>query len=80
MLLQAVLRGMAVGLGTVVGASILVSLLLYMLSQIDFLPIIGDWATEIANEIRASTGMDQPATDAQAGNDTPAVPDGDATE
>ncbi|MEM9550356.1 MAG: DUF5665 domain-containing protein [Pseudomonadota bacterium] len=58
MLLQALLRGMAVGLGTVIGASILVSALLYMLSQIDFLPIIGDWAKEIAAEIRASTGVE----------------------
>ncbi|NRB33937.1 MAG: hypothetical protein HRU31_04185 [Rhodobacteraceae bacterium] len=58
MLLQALLRGMAVGLGTVVGASILVSAVVYMLSQIDFLPIIGDWAKEIAAEIQRSIGVD----------------------
>ncbi|MCV6587072.1 MAG: DUF5665 domain-containing protein [Marinibacterium sp.] len=58
MILQALLRGMAVGLGTVVGASLLVSVLLYMLSQIDFLPIIGDWAAQIAQDIKASTGVD----------------------
>jgi hypothetical protein len=69
MLLQALLRGMAVGLGTVVGASILVSVLLYMLSQIDFLPIIGDWATEIASEIRSSTGMDGAGNGAASGTD-----------
>ena len=74
MLLQALLRGMAVGLGTVIGASILVSMLLYMLSQIDFLPIIGDWAKEIASEIRVSTGHDA-ASSASPANDT----SGDAT-
>jgi len=58
MLWQALLRGMAVGLGTVIGASILVSMLVYMLSQIDFLPIIGDWAKDISQEIKASTGAD----------------------
>ncbi len=57
MLFQAVLRGMAVGLGTVVGASILVSLFLYMLRQIDFVPIIGDWANQIQQEISATSGI-----------------------
>lgn len=64
-MLQALLRGMAVGLGTVVGASILVSILLFMLSQIDFLPIIGDWAREISHEIRTKTGVEP------IGNSTP---------
>jgi len=46
------LRGLAFGLGTVLGATILVSLLVYTLSTIDFIPIIGDWAKEIADRIR----------------------------
>lgn len=45
------LRGLALGLGTVVGASVLVSVLAFALSQIDFLPIIGEWAAEIARQI-----------------------------
>ncbi len=44
-------RGLALGLGTVLGASILVSVSVYLLAQIDFLPIIGDWAAQIAREI-----------------------------
>lgn len=44
-------RGLALGLGTVVGASVLVSILAFALSQIDFLPIIGEWAAEIARQI-----------------------------
>jgi len=47
------LRGLALGLGTVVGATILVSVAAYFLSRIDFLPIIGTWAGEIAKEIQA---------------------------
>ena len=58
MLWNALLRGMAVGLGTVVGASILVSMLLYFLSQIDFVPIIGDWAREISSVITEATGSE----------------------
>lgn len=48
------LRGLAFGLGSVVGATILVSALAYSLSQIDFIPIIGDYASEIAKEISVS--------------------------
>ena len=44
-------RGLATGLGTVVGATLLVSVLLYFLSQIDYIPIIGEWASEIADQI-----------------------------
>ncbi|MEL7343324.1 MAG: DUF5665 domain-containing protein [Pseudomonadota bacterium] len=46
------LRGLAFGLGTVVGASLLVSVVAFTLSQIDFIPIIGDWASEIARQIQ----------------------------
>lgn len=47
------LRGLAFGLGSVVGATILVSVLVYALSQIDFIPVIGEWAKDIADIIRA---------------------------
>ena len=50
---HAFLRGLATGLGTVVGATVLVSIMVYALSQIDFIPIVGDWATRIADEIQA---------------------------
>jgi hypothetical protein len=46
-------RGLAFGVGTVVGASVLISALLWALSTIEFLPIIGDWAAQIAREIEA---------------------------
>jgi hypothetical protein len=45
------ISGLAFGLGTVVGATILVSFLVLFLSNIDFIPIIGDWAAQIADEI-----------------------------
>ena len=41
------------GFGTVVGATILVSIAAYLLAQIDCVPIIGDWASHIATEIQA---------------------------
>lgn len=49
------LRGLAMGFGTVVGATALVSIIAFSLSQIDFIPVIGDWATDIAREIKENT-------------------------
>lgn len=49
-------RGLAFGLGTVVGASVLLSVVVWSLGQIDFIPVIGEWASEIAREIDAGRG------------------------
>lgn len=46
------LRGIAFGLGSVIGATLVVSLLVYTLAQINFIPIIGDWAAQIADRIQ----------------------------
>lgn len=48
------LRGLAFGLGTVIGASALVSALVLVLSQIEFVPFIGDLATDIIQEIEVA--------------------------
>lgn len=40
-------RGLAFGLGSVLGATVLVYLLVYLLRNIDFIPIIGDWANQV---------------------------------
>lgn len=47
-------KGLAFGLGTVVGASILVSAIAVALAQIEFLPIVGEWAAEIARQMEAA--------------------------
>ena len=41
------MRGLAFGLGSVLGASILVSLLVWWLSQFEFIPILGDFARQL---------------------------------
>ncbi len=50
-------RGLMVGLGTVIGASILLSFVVWSLSQIEFLPIIGDYATKIIDEVESSRAI-----------------------
>lgn len=44
-------RGLALGLGTVIGGGLLLSVVAWSLAQIDFVPIIGDWAAQIAAEL-----------------------------
>lgn len=45
-------RGLAFGLGTVLGASVLLSLAAWSLAQVGFLPLIGEWAAGIARMMR----------------------------
>lgn len=51
LLLYQLTNGLMIGLGTVLGASILVSVFAYFLSQIELLPIIGEWATQVIQQI-----------------------------
>lgn len=53
-LLYQFLRGLAFGLGTALGATVLLSLLVWWLSQFEFLPIVGEWAAQLVNQIEAS--------------------------
>ena len=46
-------RGLAFGLGSVLGATLLVAFLINMLSSIDFIPVIGDWAQEVIDHLNA---------------------------
>ncbi|MEM7599215.1 MAG: DUF5665 domain-containing protein [Pseudomonadota bacterium] len=44
-------KGLVVGLGTVLGATLLLSVVAWSISQIEFLPIVGEWASEIARQM-----------------------------
>lgn len=48
------LRGLAFGLGPVVGATILASVLVYTLSNIDFVPLVGEWAAKVFGAIEGA--------------------------
>jgi len=48
------LKGMMTGLGSVLGATVLVAILLYIIAQISFVPIIGDFIKDLMSEIGIS--------------------------
>lgn len=45
------LRGLALGLGTVMGATVLVSLIAWWASQFSFVPILGEWLNQIVQQM-----------------------------
>ena len=47
-------RGLAFGLGSVLGATLLVSVLVKILSSMDFIPILGDLITQILEQIKVA--------------------------
>jgi hypothetical protein len=50
--------GMATGHGTVVGATLLLSVIIWMLSQIAFVPILGDFSAQMAQRIQEAVSGD----------------------
>ena len=44
-------RGLAWGVGSVIGATLLISYFVQVLSSIDFIPVLGEWAQQIINQI-----------------------------
>ena len=51
LLVISLIKGLASGLGWVIGATLLVSIVTYILSQIEFMPIIGEWVSKLIQEI-----------------------------
>lgn len=46
------LKGIAVGLGSVLGATVVLSALVFVLSQIEFIPVIGEWVSSIIEVVQ----------------------------
>lgn len=53
------IKGVMVGLGTVLGASVLVAIVLYLFAQFSHVPLIGKFFQGLANQIQ------EPSTDNQ---------------
>ena len=45
------LSGIITGLGSAVGATLIVAILLYLLSKVELVPIVGTWLSEVITEI-----------------------------
>lgn len=55
MMVSSFLSGMAWGLGTVVGASFILTILIFFLSQLDTAPLVGHYISDILNYIQTAT-------------------------
>ncbi|MFA5947703.1 MAG: DUF5665 domain-containing protein [Candidatus Gracilibacteria bacterium] len=50
------LKGLMVGFGSVLGATVVVALFVYILSQISLVPVVGDFVKEVIDEIQVPVG------------------------
>lgn len=50
-------RGAAFALGTLLGASMILSIVVWALSQVELLPVIGEWGAEIKRQIEEATEL-----------------------
>lgn len=57
------LKGLMVGFGSVLGASVLVALFVYLIAQISLVPIVGDFVKDIMSQITIPQTQDQAAND-----------------
>ena len=53
--LMSFLSGMMSGLGAVIGVTIVLSLLVYLLTRLEVLPIIGEWIAQIVRIVQQKT-------------------------
>lgn len=53
--LMSFLSGIMSGLGAVIGATLVLSLLVYILGRLEVLPVIGDWVAQIVKIVRQKT-------------------------
>jgi hypothetical protein len=60
--LFSLIRGLASGLGWVIGATILVYLLTVILSQIEFIPVLGEWVSRLIEQIETFDRPNFPGT------------------
>ena len=51
---MALLKGLMVGFGSVIGATVLVALFIYILGQISFVPVVGDFIEKVIQEVQVS--------------------------
>lgn len=55
------LKGLMIGFGSVLGASVLVGIFIYVLAQIRLVPILGDFVQEVINQIQTEQSVKAPS-------------------
>lgn len=50
-------RGLALGLGSILGATVVLYGLVYLLSHMDFIPVVGEWANQLINVLKENDAV-----------------------
>lgn len=56
------MKGLMIGFGSVLGASVLVGIFIYILAQIRLVPILGDFVQEVINQIQVEQSVKSTST------------------
>lgn len=48
---SALVRGIVSGLGSIIGATVVVGIIAYVLRRVDVVPVIGDWLSQITERV-----------------------------
>ncbi len=62
-MLMSLLKGLMVGFGSVLGASVLVAAFIYILAQISFVPIIGEFVEDIMGQVGSGNVQTEESSD-----------------
>lgn len=65
-MLYALVKGLMIGFGSVVGASLLVGIFVYLISQVQLVPVLGDFVQEVLQEIDVNNVISSEQTEAPA--------------
>lgn len=59
---MSLLKGIAVGFGSVLGATVFIYIFIHLLAQMSVVPVIGDFVNDIINQINGTTSSIQSTT------------------
>ena len=59
MMVFLLLRGILTGLGTVIGATVVASLVVFLLSRVELIPFIGSWLTQVIDAMDLQSLMNE---------------------
>jgi len=57
------LKGIMVGFGSVLGATVFLSIFIYLLARISFVPIVGDFVEAVIGEVKGTTQVEETQKD-----------------
>ena len=59
MMWLALVKGIMVGFGSVLGASVVVAIFIYIIAQLSVVPFVGDFVQDVISEVKSVTSVEE---------------------